>query len=292
MENESRFANQVQIASLSARVEAKQCGLGHALLGVPRVSVDAIVWLKRVSLWSCPLPLPNMKVFDADVTIDAREHSLIQIFNEKGASGHIVRSLPLGDVQCIYADGTGWLLERKTAWDFEASMRDGRYFEQRSRLLSETSFRAVFVIEGDLRQSTMHAHMLSAMAGIERSDRAQVYRSWDTSETFHLIGVLIGKLEAPPPNAIPPGIAPPEMTTSKRKRDSSPSTAFKRMLMCIPSVSENIAGRLVEEFETLSSLQRALANETPFRQIPLPGGKRLGKARLKHLKQYLLDSST
>ena len=66
-------------------------------------------------------------------------------------------------MQCTYADGTGWLLERKTAFDFEASIRDGRYFEQRSRLLSEKGFRAVFVIEGDMRQSAMHAHMLSAM---------------------------------------------------------------------------------------------------------------------------------
>ena len=278
--------------SLSARVEPKQCEISRAVLGVPRALVDAMVWLKFRLLYYCPIALAKfMKAYKAIVTIDAREHSLIQIFNEKGATGHIVRSLPLGDVQCTYADGIGWLLERKTACDFEASMRDGRYFEQRSRLLSQTGFRVVFVIEGDLRQSAMHAHMLSAIAGIERSDRAQVYRTWDTRETFDCIGVLIGKLEAPPPDAIPSGIAPPEMTTSKRKRESSPSTVFKRMLMCIPSISENIAGRFVEEFGTVSSLQRALVNEMPFRQIVLPGGKRLGKVRLIHLKQYLLDSS-
>ena len=102
-----------------------------------------------------------MQVFDATVTIDARERSLIQIFHKQGASGQIVRSLPLGDVQCTYADGTGWLLERKTALDFAASIRDGRYFEQRSRLLSAEGMRAVFVIEGDMRGSTMHAHMLA-----------------------------------------------------------------------------------------------------------------------------------
>ena len=137
----------------------------------------------------------------------------------------------------------------------------------------------------------MHAHMLSAMAGIERNDCAQVYRTYDTSETFNLISVLIGKLQTPPPLAenLPSGIVAPELMTSKRKRESSPNTACKRMLMCVPSISENIAGRLVEEFGTLASLQRALANETPFRPIALPRGKRLGKARLKHLKQYLLD---
>ena len=79
--------------------------------------------------------------------------------------------------------------------------------------------------------------------------------------------------------------------TSKRKRQSSPRTAYKRMLMCIPSVSETIAGRLVDEFGTLSSLQRALANEKPFRQIALPRGK-LGKVRVRLLKQYLLDTPT
>ena len=73
-----------------------------------------------------------MKVFDANVTIDARERSLMQIFDENGVEGHIVEFLPLGDVQCIYTDGADWLLERKTASDFEASMRDGRYFSEYS----------------------------------------------------------------------------------------------------------------------------------------------------------------
>ena len=92
--------------------------------------VDAIAWFKHGLLCCSPIALAEfMKVFDATVTIDPREHSLIKFFREKGASGHIVRCLPLGDVQCIYADGSGWLLERKSAWDFEASMRDGRYFE-------------------------------------------------------------------------------------------------------------------------------------------------------------------
>ena len=240
---------------------------------------------------SCGVFMKTFKTFEATVTIDAREHSLIQVFHKNGASGHIVRLLPVGDVQCVYTNGTGWLLERKSAQDFEASMRDGRYIEQRSRLLSSKGFRPVFVIEGDLRQSPMHAHMLSAMASIERRDRAQVYRTWDTCETCCLIGVLIGKLEASPPDEIPSGIAPPQMTISKRKRESSPSTAFKRMLMCIPSISENIAGCLVEEFGTISSLQRALANQKLFIQVAIPGGKRLGKVRLKHLKQYLLDAS-
>lgn len=65
--------------------------------------------------------MKTLKTFKATITIDAREHSLIQVFHKNGASGHSVRLLPVGDVQCVYTNGTGWLLERKSAQDFEAS---------------------------------------------------------------------------------------------------------------------------------------------------------------------------
>ena len=233
-----------------------------------------------------------MQAVDATVTIDIRERCLIRTFHEQGASGQIIRSLPLGDVQCTYADGTGWLLERKTALDFAASICDGRYFEQRSRLYNEKGVQVVFVIEGDLRQSMMHATMLSAMVGVGRSERAQIYRTWDLQESCSLICVLVRKLQLPSPIAhvIPSGIVPPKMMTSKRQRDAAPDTVFKRMLMCIPSISENISDRLVKEFVSLSNLQHALGNETPFRQILLQHGK-LGKIRVQRLKYYLVGVS-
>ena len=81
-----------------------------------------------------------MESVDALITIDFREHDLIETFRDNGASGQLVKCLPLADVQCDYANGTGWLLERKTAFDFAASIRDGRFFEQRSRLTNATGF--------------------------------------------------------------------------------------------------------------------------------------------------------
>lgn len=233
-----------------------------------------------------------MQVFDATVTIDTRERALIRSLDEHGASGYIVRSLPLGDVQCTYYDGTGWLLERKTAHDFAASICDGRYFEQRSRLYNENDFKVVFVIEGDLQLSVMHKHMLSSIVGVERNGRAQIYRTWNVTETVELIGVLVAKLQLSriSLDTSPSGIAPPKTTLSKRKRESSPRTVFKRMLMCIPSISESIAGRLVDEFGSMSNLQHALANESPFRHITLSRGK-LGSVRVKRLKQHLAVTS-
>ena len=192
------------------------------------IQANAIVWPKLVLMCCCFIAFAeSMEAFDAAVTIDAREHSLIELFKEHGFSGHIVRPLPLGTVQCTYADGTGWLLERRTAASLKMPLKNLVQIFEEGSFLRETGFRAVIVIEGDMRQSSMHGWLLSAMAGIEHGDCAQGYSTWDTFETFNFIGMFIRKLKPPPPDA-----APPKTTTSKRKRESSPSIALKRMLMC------------------------------------------------------------
>ena len=46
--------------------------------------------------------------------VDARERHLAALF---GAGAVTVMTLDAGDVRCEYADGTSWILERKTATD-------------------------------------------------------------------------------------------------------------------------------------------------------------------------------
>ena len=47
---------------------------------------------------------------------------------------------------------------------------------------------------------------------------------------------------------------------SKRKRDAELETCWVRQLMCIPSISERVARKLLEEFGTLPAVQRALVD--------------------------------
>ena len=55
--------------------------------------------------------VPN---YSYSLTIDARERQLTALF---GAGSVQVRTLPVGDVQCDYSDGSTWLMERKTVMD-------------------------------------------------------------------------------------------------------------------------------------------------------------------------------
>ena len=60
------------------------------------------------------------------VLLDVRERALIELFNNK-ADGHGVQALDCGDVQCTYADGAGWVAERKTTCDLAKIIQDGRW---------------------------------------------------------------------------------------------------------------------------------------------------------------------
>ena len=46
--------------------------------------------------------------------IDARERHLAELFGHGAVN---VVTMDLGDVRCEYADGSSWILERKTAAD-------------------------------------------------------------------------------------------------------------------------------------------------------------------------------
>ena len=106
----------------------------------------------------------------------------------------------------------------------------------------------------------------------------------DTSETANLICNLVGKLAEPCP-ALPSSLGAPML--SKRKRDAELETVYVRQLMCIPSISERIARKLLTRFSTVPELQRALVAPGDFPRVELDGRTCLGRARLAKLRCYL-----
>ena len=60
-----------------------------------------------------------------------------------------------------------------------------------------------------------------------------------------------------------------------------------RQLMCVPSISENVAQKLYERFGTLTALQTAL-REKNFPRIALDERRTLGKVRKQTLMKHLL----
>ena len=217
------------------------------------------------------------------LTVDARERALIELLAKTGVE-HDVATLPLGDVW-FRSDRCTWLAERKRADDLAQSIKSGRWREQLGRLFDSDVACIVLIFEGDLRNTSIsYWSVLGAVVNAEIRKNAHVFRTWDTSETAHLICSLVDKLASPCP-ALPPSLEAPMI--SKRKRDAELETVHIRQLMCIPSISERIARKLLTRFGTIPELQRALAAPGDFPRVQLDSRSCVGQARLAKLRCYL-----
>ena len=219
----------------------------------------------------------------AQLVVDNREHGLIRHLVAK-CTPHRVASLPAGDVLCTYdGGGCSWIMERKRADDFSASIQDGRWREQTSRLMA-SGHRVVFMIEGDLHVDNMYGPMVSAL--VNASLRGSCcFRTQDVAETAFFVVHLVRKLSTYPSPAVAAGLRPPQ---SKRQRASEADSVLIRQLMCIPSVSERIAEQLVQRFGDLEALQTALRDVRSFPPIQIGAKSFLGKARIAKLAKHLL----
>ena len=218
------------------------------------------------------------------LSVDYRERQI----SERLELPHNVRSLPVGDVVCDYGAGNQWIAERKTATDLARSITTGRWGEQVHRL-RETGCRVIFIVEGDLRATALnYDSILGATINAELRKESFVIRTTDLAETVAVIRHLVAKGSKEP--GIPPSVFPIH-ALSKRERLGELKTCWVRMLMCIPSVSEKIARKLLGEYGTLPAIQQALVDTKSFKRIRLDDRTCLGKERIKKLALYLTDSS-
>ena len=210
--------------------------------------------------------------------IDFREKTLIKLLQ---CLKPAVVSLPAGDLTCNYEGGSAWVMERKTADDLASSIIDGRWADQTSRMMTPGYSHVFFVIEGDLSSTNLpHETLLGACIKAELRDSSHLIRTACTEETAMVVMQLVKKCRNWP-GGIPSGIQP----KSKRVRD--PENVWVRQLMCIPSISERIAQKLLEHFGDMRRLREALADVRTFPRIRLDARTCIGKARVQMLARYL-----
>jgi ERCC4-type nuclease len=205
------------------------------------------------------------------IRFDRREKDLIARWEEPNMR---VETLPLGDVVVGRL-----LIERKAAGDLAASIKDGRWRDQKARLLQQTAFQPLYVVEGPLTGLARVA-LQGAICNTVLRDRIHVLRTRDADDTVLVLRLLLRKVTAPPPAL--------RTLVAKRKRGSN---TLQRMLACIPGVSEHIAGVLVVAYGTLGALQRALeADRAAVQALRVSPHRRLGPALTTRLSTHLLTT--
>jgi len=190
------------------------------------------------------------------ITVDSREKLLIAELTSIGVEFD-VQSLPLGDILM-----TGVVIERKTGPDLASSIVDGRFREQKARLIA-SGMKVIYIIEGSLQSGQMLKSSIGAITNMILRGRVSLCRTDNVGETVAVLRDLHKKITRGV-TTTSSGILPPMLGKRKRCADNT----GLRMLMCISGVSEGIAQRLIELYPTMKDLRSALSAKAVIRLSP------------------------
>lgn len=197
------------------------------------------------------------------IILDYRENKLNELMNEK--LSYLVQNLHLGDIQITF-NNTVYIIERKTLDDFSSSIIDGRYKEQKQRLL-ESGAQIIYIIEGHTKNQhgVPLSTLYSCMFSLQVRDKICVIRSFDVYETVEVLVALAKKIET--------GYIDVYQQSIKVKKKSENVDVYLQMLCCIPGISVNIAKNIIDKFPTMESLLKHINDANTLVSIDKIGPK-------------------
>lgn len=190
--------------------------------------------------------------------IDYRETAIIKHFEEKRPSiSYKVCNLPIGDFifKNSSDDSVIYIIERKTILDLASSITDGRFREQKQRLLDSIGEpnKIIYVLEGNknLKKygSISKSIIDSSILNLVFKHQYKVIHTLSDLETYDTLISLYSKLSSKDFGKI-------NSTQVKliKKSDNTSKNIFINMLSTIPGVSSTIATKIALQYNTLPEL--------------------------------------
>lgn len=204
--------------------------------------------------------------------LDTRENSLISSIKSRDLDVYTdkisinIQQLDIGDV-VIQCEGKSWIFERKTVNDLIASVKDGRYKEQKHRLLS-TCENITYIIEGDDIISTRnerHRTLLSSiyMYTLYRDNIKLVFtRNVEDTATFLL--TMCSKIIDKPDNFLEKNTDDTnkksyvDFIKMKKISNITPDICYLMQLSQIPTISTTIAKYIQHIYPNMKSFINAI----------------------------------
>lgn len=220
------------------------------------------------------------------IVLDNREHSLISLLPTAS-----VQQLPVGDAWIKVCDQLKLVIERKTTADFEASFLDGRYREQRTRLLAycaEQKAKALYVLEGGLdgrRRSLDRPALQKLIHRLLLRYGVAVYFTKSTEDTALTLTILAQQLteDAAVFEGEQLSYTDVQHVTKKANKDDPKAFACAALQGC-PGVSAKSAAAIWEVAQTWPRLLEMTEKELAEIKV---GERRLGPAVAKRLHALL-----
>lgn len=229
------------------------------------------------------------------IIIDTREQRLYERMKD---SSYTIeqKALDIGDIHLVH-EGVCVILERKTFADFAASLKDGRYKEQKYRL-KESGLRVAYLLEEvpSVPDLVSHTHtiyglqpsaFITSMIHTMFRDGFPILMASSMDETVQWIYEIAKRMEKEPNNfrSIQEGGSYVDTLRSKQCKSEKIDVPMCQtmMLMQIPGISHKLAKELVDKFGTVRALIETLvplddkARLTELQSVPLLGPKKAQK---------------
>lgn len=232
---------------------------------------------------------------DYIIKFDNREKELIKLLNLKGYDIN-TENLDLGDIQFIDSETKEIIIiiERKTLHDLSCSIKDGRYKEQKERMIYslKKSVRKIVLIEGndfDVFQfpiNTLHSVIINTMI----RDNIHIHITKDINETLEFIENTIVNL-AKYYDDLKKEIVLNEEKNCKniyncktnKKENLNEILCFRNMLTQIPGISTNMASIFSEKYKNMENFiysLKKICNDDKNKIIELLSNEKYGTRRI------------
>ena len=229
------------------------------------------------------------------VILDHRERGL-QRNADLMAAVDACENLDLGDL-CIYMDGEPVLLvERKSLPDLAASLKDGRYREQKGRMLSSVGgAKMLYILEGDMTYESAPGELLEhvckeALIGCVINttvrDGLRVLRTKDTTDTAALLLGVITRVRRDPIKYFKSQVGGEVCIVTRKKDSITPSMCFEMQLSQIPGVSAKTAVAVRGAFQSMKDLC-SRGTVAGIAEVKLPSGRRVGATVGQRILDFL-----
>jgi len=249
-----------------------------------------------------------------ELILDSREgglHQCVTALVGAGIKGVDVakKSMDLGDVQILLHHNDAvvrtLVFERKTLPDLVSSIHDGRYREQKARLLAtHSTCNLAYIVEGDSLCASLKRepkNISSAYTNIMFRDNIRLIFTASVQETAETMVALCRKILDKPSNylgATTSGDAAPMVSSdytqhlklkAKKNHNITPQNCFILQLSQVPTISSVVAKNIIAVYPTVAALVGAMAMRTTTAEKIkiLSVIKLMGKIKAAKLVEYM-----
>lgn len=219
------------------------------------------------------------------LTIDIRERDIIAHCTSKNIPFQTA-SLEVGDM-LLKSPTETLVFERKTLADLEASIKDGRYREQKQRLKSTFPFhRITYIIEGPLNSHSSKSST-SALISSRYRDGFQVMHTTGVVDTVWHLSQIQERMATPDKTAFDPSngeYASAVKSKTKKSENLTPEMTYLMQLAQIPGLSMTIAQDIAKVYPCFSALLKAIGDKGVKAFDEVAG---MGKTRSKKMLEYI-----